>query len=267
MLPRILIPATELNSGAKPRVILGPSRAGEGEEVLAGILLDKVIQRRKPLDWLISVAAHAAMIGAILVAPMFFARQMVFAGSETTFLVAPPLPVAPPPPLGVARAMQQKQIFSLAKLTVPVVIPKTNEASRSFSDAAPDLSAALAGSGAPDGSFGGILGGAGSVGSLAPAGSVGTLRVGGQVQRPQSVYNPEPEYPSKARKAKIQGDVQIDAIVDKDGNVVQAHALSGPPLLIEAAIKAVSQWKYEPTYLNGSPYPLELIVDVNFRLS
>jgi protein TonB len=105
------------------------------------------------------------------------------------------------------------------------------------------------------------------VGSIAVPGQVGALHVGGQVQRPELVYNPEPEYPKQAKKAKIQGDVKIDAVIDKDGNVIQAHVISGPPELVEAALKAVTQQKYEPTYLNGSPVPLELVVDMNFSLS
>ena len=98
-------------------------------------------------------------------------------------------------------------------------------------------------------------------------GSNKTLPLGGQVKRPQLVYDPAPEYPWLAQKSNIQGDVEIDAVVDKDGNVIQVHALSGPPLLVDAALKAVQQWKYQPTYLNGSPYPVSLTVDVTFHLS
>ena len=77
---------------------------------------------------------------------------------------------------------------------------------------------------------------------------------------PRAIYRPAPEYPILALQARIEGDVEIDAVIDKDGNVVQARAMSGPPMLIGAALKAVSGWKYEPTYLNGEPYPIELTV-------
>jgi protein TonB len=73
-----------------------------------------------------------------------------------------------------------------------------------------------------------------------------------------------PEYPSLARQAHIAGVVVVDAIIDEHGNVVQAHALSGPPLLIPSALKAVLQWQYEPTALNGQPVSVELEVQVNF---
>ena len=68
------------------------------------------------------------------------------------------------------------------------------------------------------------------------------------------------------RSDRIEGVVQIDAIIDQQGNVVQEHAISGSGILIPAALKAVSQWKYEPTYLNGEPYPVTLTVEVTFHL-
>jgi protein TonB len=54
-------------------------------------------------------------------------------------------------------------------------------------------------------------------------------------------------------------------VIDEHGNVVQARAVSGHPLLIAAALKAVQQWKYEPTSLNGQPISVELEVQVNFN--
>ena len=59
----------------------------------------------------------------------------------------------------------------------------------------------------------------------------------------------------------------LDAVIDEHGNVVQARVLSGHPLLIDAALKAVLQWKYEPTTLNGQPVSVELQVQVHFNLN
>jgi protein TonB len=61
--------------------------------------------------------------------------------------------------------------------------------------------------------------------------------------------------------------VIIDAVLDEHGNVVEMKAVSGPPLLIQAALDAVSRWKYEPTYLNDEPVPVQLNVTVTFRLN
>jgi TonB family protein len=63
----------------------------------------------------------------------------------------------------------------------------------------------------------------------------------------------------------MQGTVVIDAIVDEQGNVVEAKIVSGPSLLIGSAPEAVRKWKYEPTYLNDQPVPVQRNVTVTFR--
>ena len=60
--------------------------------------------------------------------------------------------------------------------------------------------------------------------------------------------------------------MEVDAVIDTHGNVVQVHAMSGPQVLFSAALKAVTGWKHEPTYLNGQAYPVELTVQVTFSL-
>jgi protein TonB len=82
---------------------------------------------------------------------------------------------------------------------------------------------------------------------------------------PRQTYSIDPEYPALARQAHISGTVVVEAVIDERGNVVQAHAVSGHPLLLSAALGAVFQWKYEPTSLNGQPVSVELRVLVVFR--
>jgi protein TonB len=61
--------------------------------------------------------------------------------------------------------------------------------------------------------------------------------------------------------------VIIDAIIDEHGNIAQMNVVSGPPLLIQAALEALRKWKYEPTYLNDEPVPVQLNVTVSFRVN
>jgi protein TonB len=93
------------------------------------------------------------------------------------------------------------------------------------------------------------------------------VRAGSLLKAPRQTHNVNPEYPPLARQTHIQGTVIVDAIIDEKGNVVQARAVSGHPLLIDAALKAVLQWKYEPTSLNGQPISVELQVQVHFNLN
>jgi protein TonB len=80
------------------------------------------------------------------------------------------------------------------------------------------------------------------------------------------VHRVEPTYPPVAQQAHIQGSVVLTAIIDKNGNVQQLRLVSGPPLLVPAAIEAVKQWHYKPFLLNGEPLEVETTVTINFHL-
>jgi protein TonB len=76
-----------------------------------------------------------------------------------------------------------------------------------------------------------------------------------------------PEYPSLARQARIQGTVLLQAEIGKDGTVETLRLISGHPVLAPAAIEAVKQWVYRPYILNNAPVAVETQIQVNFTLS
>jgi periplasmic protein TonB len=77
----------------------------------------------------------------------------------------------------------------------------------------------------------------------------------------------QPVYPPMAKLAHIQGPVVLAAVISKAGTIDNLKALSGHPMLIPAAIDAVSQWRYRPYILNGEPIEVETQITVNFILS
>jgi protein TonB len=77
----------------------------------------------------------------------------------------------------------------------------------------------------------------------------------------------EPVYPPLARSARIQGAVVLVALISKAGTIENLRAVSGPPMLVPAAINAVSQWRYHPYILNSEPIEVETQIRVNFTLS
>jgi TonB family protein len=77
----------------------------------------------------------------------------------------------------------------------------------------------------------------------------------------------QPKYPPLALQVHLSGDVLIDAVLDERGNVTDMKIISGPPLFYAAAMAALSEWKYEPTYLNDEPISVQLLVTITFRLS
>jgi bla regulator protein blaR1 len=75
-----------------------------------------------------------------------------------------------------------------------------------------------------------------------------------------------PEYPEAAKKAGIQGEVVLRAIIGKDGDVENLQIVSGHPQLAPAAVEAVKQWKYRPYLQEGKPVEVETEITVNFTL-
>ena len=93
------------------------------------------------------------------------------------------------------------------------------------------------------------------------------VQVGGSVRPPRRTREVRPEYPVQAKRMGIEGEVILEATINEQGRVVESRALSGHPLLVAAAIQAVSKWRYAPTILNGTPWPVLLKVRVTFSLS
>jgi TonB family protein len=89
--------------------------------------------------------------------------------------------------------------------------------------------------------------------------------VGGRVQVARLLKSVPPVYPPMARTNRVSGDVEMDALIDPNGNVTDLKVISGPPILQQAAMDAVRQWKYDPARLNGQPVAMRLGLTVRFH--
>jgi TonB family protein len=96
--------------------------------------------------------------------------------------------------------------------------------------------------------------------------SDGAVRVGGNIKAPTKTRNVNPAYPLEAQTARVQGVVIIEARIEADGSVGQAHVLRSIPMLDEAALDAVRQWQFTPTLVNGQAVPVIMTTTVNFTL-
>ena len=76
----------------------------------------------------------------------------------------------------------------------------------------------------------------------------------------------QPVYPQLARQARVQGTVRLHTLIDKDGKVIEVTYMSGPAMLVQAAIDAVKQWRFHPTLLNNTPVQVECVFELNFKL-
>jgi TonB family protein len=75
---------------------------------------------------------------------------------------------------------------------------------------------------------------------------------------------PIPEYPTIARQDHVSGSVNVEVLIDEIGNVVEAHSVSGHPLLQAAAVSAARQATFAPTRLNGEPVMIRGVITYSF---
>lgn len=275
------MPAPVLPKRDRGRAVLVQMPAGE-DVFLKGMLETpfSVEKHANPLEWVASLALHVLLIGTVLLIPLYFTEAIDVRALTKTFLVGPPPPAPPPaaaPVEKIVRALPKARFLSGGRLTTPVVIPReiaiVKEAPLPPDAGATGVVGGIPG-GIPGGQIGGVLGGiiggtgtAGAGPAIPPPAPVKRIvRVGGQVKPPKQIYQPELAYPAIARAAHVEGTVTIEAIIDEQGNVVQAHVVDGPALLIGAALQAVTQWKYEPTTLNGQPVSVQMTVYVKYHL-
>jgi len=234
----------------------------------------------RTLSGAVAVLLHVGVITGVILAGLYFADPLNVKQYASVILVAPPPPPPPPPP-ATGAVIKPKVVhhtfMNAGKLIVPTVVPKHIAEIKEPPLAHDSLGGVVGGvpGGVPGGQLGGVLGGViGGVLNTAarpvpPPPSVkpkGPVRVGGHVRQPKVIVQVLPKYPPLARETHVQGQVRIDAVLDEQGNVVEMKIVSGHPLLYQAALDALKQWKYEPTYLNDQPIAVRLIVTITFQL-
>ena len=243
-------------------------------------------QKRRARTIGLSALLQVGLVSAVIFAQMLMPEKLGEFQLLTTLHMAAPPP--PPPPLSAAptqhHAVQKAAATSTpriveqtpervenAELESPVTIPKDIanivDASSPAGTAGGTHGGVYGGvpGGVAGGLLGGVLGGAGNV-PLPPA-PLQPVRVGGNVKQPKLVHIEQPRYSPEAKRARVEGIVILEATLTPQGNVDKVKVVSGPPLLVEPAVEAVSHWKYEPTYLNGQAVPVILTARITFSLS
>ncbi|MGH9509703.1 MAG: energy transducer TonB [Terriglobales bacterium] len=230
---------------------------------------------KKPVTVFISFLLQSLMIGILILVPLIYTealpKHQLLMG-----LVAPPPPPPPPPPAVTPVITKVIREFEAGKLLAPKEIPKEIAMIKEEELPPPSAAAGVVGGvpgGVPGGTPGGVIGGIiSSTPLVAPPPpprqeAPKRIRVGGQVQQAKLLNQPKPVYPPLAKQARIQGTVRLEAVISKDGTIEQLRVVSGHPLLVQSALEAVRQWKYQPTYLNSEPVEVATTIDVNFTLS
>ncbi|MGA9445948.1 MAG: energy transducer TonB [Candidatus Sulfotelmatobacter sp.] len=226
---------------------------------------------------IISFIIQCLLIGVAVIIPLMFTEALP-KQQLLSFLVAPPPPPPPPPPAAAAapRVVQRVESELLnGHLRSPGRIPQKVTMIRE--DEAPPPAFSTGGviggvpGGIPGGQMGGVIGGiisaTSNLAAVPKLAAPKRIRISQGVTEGRLIQKIQPEYPAIARAARIQGQVVLSAIISKTGEIQNLVLVSGHPMLVPAAIKAVQQFRYRPFLLNGEPVEVETTITVNFQLS
>ena len=215
-----------------------------------------------------SLALLSFILVALVVIPLFHTDPLPKRSTLTMLYL---------PPSGAASKASRLPVGASAfrstptKISIPTAMHTTQEAP------APAVTADGVVGGVPGGVVGGIPGGVlndllsskGTVPALVPtpAPAPKRTRVPARIAEANLVYDVAPKYPPEAGRERIEGIVVLMAVIGKDGTVRDVRVESGLPVLAEAAIEAVKQWRYRPYLLNGEPVEIDSQITINFNLS
>ncbi len=226
---------------------------------------------RKPWTVTVSVFVQIFLVGVLILIPLVHTQALPKAMLKMIMMAPTPPPASAPPTAPQTRTPRQPTRFREAIFTAPQSIP--SHVDMTAEPAAPEIEASPATgvpggvpNGSPTGVPDGLMSETAPAAPPAPVARPQRIRKGGAVQAAMLINQPMPEYPPLARQARIQGDVVLHAIISKDGRVEQLSVISGHPLLIQAALDAVRQWRYQPTLLNNVPVEVDTTITVKFTM-
>jgi protein TonB len=264
-------------------------------------VVDPMKEKRGPASIITAIATHVVIIALLLWAFMAVKQVVTKKNQTLTNIDVPPfMPIAPNgPQMGGGGGGGSHDILQTPKGRLPkfeeqpmvikndhpklteepaIMMPKDiqlpnnnlpNLGDPRTSIVGPASNGTGSGAGMGTGSGGGIGSGKGNGYGPGEGGGYGggLYHVGGGVAAPQLIFSVDPEFSDEARRAKYQGVCVVSLIVDAQGNpqrvAVVRHLGMG---LDEKAVEAVKQYKFKPATLQGKPVPVEVNIEVNFRI-
>lgn len=214
----------------------------------------------------IGSAVFQLMLAALIVIVPLMRPQTLKLFTQAPHLTAPPMPVRPP----VVRRMPGNE--SAAGPTAPATPSAVSSGTRIFSP-----TPGMPMDDGPPGPIGPISLGVGpstmpSLGTgngpavtVAHPEHIGPLNIS-HLSEGMLLAPIRPEYPKIAVATRTQGTVVVEAVISKTGKIESAHAVSGPPMLRQAAVDAVSEARYRPYLLSNEPVEVQTTITVVFRL-
>jgi len=235
---------------------------------------ERALRERSPVSKAVALTLHLA-VAAGLVGVMLTERVKVLPAIAPTIMafVSSPfaLPAPAPAPAAQKAARVVEQPTKPAALSAAPIEPQPGVGPETEADHAGAIGGVAGGvdGGIPGGTAGEL--GTGLVSDIPPPPPAekpaSPVRIGGLIHEPALMHRIEPVYPSFASVSQITGLVILEAVVDEAGCVQSITVLrSRHPLLDNAAMDALRQWRYTPLVLDGVPLSFVLTVTFNFSI-
>lgn len=246
-------------------------RVIEAGDIFRGSLIESggKLRPRNPWAALGALAVQLLLLLALVVIPLFHTDSLP-KREVLTMLYAPPLAAT------VSDAMRLQAptpAYTPACISSPSPRANTQEVPTAPVNPTGGVVGGVPGGavgGVPSGVFSEVLGSTPSLPVVArtpeptPA---KRIRVAARVVEANLIHDVAPKYPPEAGRARIEGAVVLLAVIGKDGSVQDVRVESGLPLLAQAAVDAVKQWRYRPYLVNGEPVEVDSRITINFTLS
>jgi periplasmic protein TonB len=226
---------------------------------------------RNPWAAIGSLAFISVLLSALIIIPLFHTDPLPKMERLTMLYLQPPSAAAS----SATRLQAPKPASTYTRTSTGITAPvhKTQEVPPSAVAPTGGMLGGIPGGvvgGVPGGVSGEALNSAPSVPVLAKSPvptPVKRMRIASRVAEANLIHDVPPQYPPEAGRARIEGTVVLMALIDKDGSVKDVRVESGLPLLAQAAIDAVKQWRYKPYLIDGEPVEVDSRITINFTLS
>jgi protein TonB len=215
----------------------------------------------------VSIAAHAVALLVLIVIPLVSDLGVPMPFDDIGPVVIKAAPAPPPPAERPPRTVTPRPLPAVPEgaptMAPPRIAPETPTA-------APFTPTSIVADGVPADLAGGFPGGVSTPVAAPPPARpqppVGPVRAAQLPELPHKIVDAHPLYPDIARSNHIEGTVVLEAVIDTAGRVTQLRVLKSVPLLDQAALDAVRQWKYTPSIYYGRPVSVLMTITVRFTL-
>ena len=219
---------------------------------------------------LISFALQALAVGCLLVLPLFYTDGLPRLAMLVPLLAPAPAPAAPAQPRPNPLSNAQSNLMGNRLISPPQIPPTVTmlaETSPPLPMVDPNAVGVRHGIGDPNGRGTVLDSVVNSDLVLPPPPQAVHHPAVSRMMEGNMIHRVQPDYPLLARQVRVQGQVVLRAMISREGAIENLQVLSGHPMLVQAAVDAVRQWRYRPYVLNGEPVEVETQVTVNFVLS